>query len=538
MNIKLSLNGQVLHRLNASELTEDIIVGRSTKCTWSLPRDQKKVSSRHASIGREGKLVILRDLGSTNGTFIGEERITSRVLQPGDRIRLGQAWIEIDDAGAGADQAASGNGLHLIVRTGPQIGRAFPVKEGVNTIGSSPDCEIHLNDPIVSQRHVELNLSPTGTTITDLGSTNGTVLGKTRLPANQPIPLRPGDHLFIAHYGLVFNRGAKLKRNLLPLILGLVGLLVVAALLAVLLPRLGGGRKNSNPAVDTMLERLAEPGADIDTMIEQLEADEFDDGDLVDDLRRFAEHLEQLRAAEADLLAGKPRDPAAAPSCKDARAQTAADKLFGPWHRKLERWAELADAIRGLPPGATGTLAAWTNETRLAQALAYDCLDAPPPPAARTAPAGAYDEYFGVEDLYAYAFTESEAFGIPPTAETPFTTRLEQLKPILPLCRQAAALDQAMPPGTPVGAQAAALAAVSRIIDNLVVAPPYEDRDALLRVSALRFLGAARISQSDFRRGFEDLRDVVEDAEGAARLKLGIPGDPALRDAWSQVKNP
>jgi pSer/pThr/pTyr-binding forkhead associated (FHA) protein len=46
------------------------------------------VSSRHAELRFEGGRYMLRDLNSTNGTFVNEERVSERPLQDGDRIRL------------------------------------------------------------------------------------------------------------------------------------------------------------------------------------------------------------------------------------------------------------------------------------------------------------------------------------------------------------------------------------------------------------------------------------------------------------------
>jgi len=47
-------------------------------------------SSRHARISRQGQLLVLEDLGSTNGTYLNEEPISGpQPLHPGDRIRIG-----------------------------------------------------------------------------------------------------------------------------------------------------------------------------------------------------------------------------------------------------------------------------------------------------------------------------------------------------------------------------------------------------------------------------------------------------------------
>ena len=49
-------------------------------------------SSRHARISREGHLVVIEDLGSTNGTYLNEEQLSGpQPLHDGDRIRIGDS---------------------------------------------------------------------------------------------------------------------------------------------------------------------------------------------------------------------------------------------------------------------------------------------------------------------------------------------------------------------------------------------------------------------------------------------------------------
>ncbi|HYH09644.1 MAG TPA: FHA domain-containing protein [Thermoanaerobaculia bacterium] len=54
------------------------------------PYQDLLVSGRHAEIAYDGRQWVLRDLGSANGTFIGEERITVRPLTSGETIQLGR----------------------------------------------------------------------------------------------------------------------------------------------------------------------------------------------------------------------------------------------------------------------------------------------------------------------------------------------------------------------------------------------------------------------------------------------------------------
>jgi predicted component of type VI protein secretion system len=55
------------------------------------------VSSHHAEILLHGPDIIIRDLNSTNGTFINNEKITETVLKPGQTLRFGQVELKIDD---------------------------------------------------------------------------------------------------------------------------------------------------------------------------------------------------------------------------------------------------------------------------------------------------------------------------------------------------------------------------------------------------------------------------------------------------------
>jgi hypothetical protein len=49
-------------------------------------------SSRHARISRQGHVVVIEDLGSTNGTYLNEEALGGpQPLHAGDRIRIGDS---------------------------------------------------------------------------------------------------------------------------------------------------------------------------------------------------------------------------------------------------------------------------------------------------------------------------------------------------------------------------------------------------------------------------------------------------------------
>jgi sulfite reductase (NADPH) flavoprotein alpha-component len=61
--------------------------------------DDRDVSRRHARIEIVDNELVLTDLGSTNGTYVNDARVTRRVLVPGDRMRIGRyelTWALVD----------------------------------------------------------------------------------------------------------------------------------------------------------------------------------------------------------------------------------------------------------------------------------------------------------------------------------------------------------------------------------------------------------------------------------------------------------
>jgi hypothetical protein len=55
-------------------------------------------SSRHAQLIRQGAILVIEDLGSTNGTYLNDELLRGpRPLHPGDRVRIGDSTFSYAD---------------------------------------------------------------------------------------------------------------------------------------------------------------------------------------------------------------------------------------------------------------------------------------------------------------------------------------------------------------------------------------------------------------------------------------------------------
>ncbi|HLZ53144.1 MAG TPA: FHA domain-containing protein [Verrucomicrobiae bacterium] len=100
-----SMNGRV-HELKADKTT----IGRVEDNTFQIA--EPSVSSHHCEVLLRGNEVVIKDLNSTNGTFINEEKITESVLKPGQTLRLGQIELRLENGAPvppAAPPAASGS---------------------------------------------------------------------------------------------------------------------------------------------------------------------------------------------------------------------------------------------------------------------------------------------------------------------------------------------------------------------------------------------------------------------------------------------
>jgi hypothetical protein len=69
----------------------EIQIGRSMEC--AIRTDDAMVSRHHARLYWAGGQYYLEDLGSANGVFYQEQRVTRHLLKHGDAVRCGSLWI-------------------------------------------------------------------------------------------------------------------------------------------------------------------------------------------------------------------------------------------------------------------------------------------------------------------------------------------------------------------------------------------------------------------------------------------------------------
>lgn len=181
------------------------------------------VSRRHAQVALEETRIIVEDLGSTNGSYVGANptRAGQRTeAYDGDTVRFGSVSLTLALPGGAARPASAAPAAaptpapqedrgepvaQLVLGDGTE----FPLYEGVNTLGRRSGNQIVLADAFASGRHAEIRCNPDGTAeLVDVGSTNGTFIAGERLAPNTPVTLEEGTTVTFGKTPVTFRRAA------------------------------------------------------------------------------------------------------------------------------------------------------------------------------------------------------------------------------------------------------------------------------------------------------------------------------------------
>ncbi len=76
---------------------EPTVLGRSSKCDVQV--DQESVSRNHCRVSLSGTHYTIRDLGSTNGTYVNDDLIDEVNLRDGDQIKVGRTIVKFITGG-------------------------------------------------------------------------------------------------------------------------------------------------------------------------------------------------------------------------------------------------------------------------------------------------------------------------------------------------------------------------------------------------------------------------------------------------------
>ncbi len=178
---------------------------------------QELAQSQAEFIGEQGWTVygdVIVEIERGDGLDTGMFRVTAEVYTGGDVApapsydqgpapQMPPQGYEQQQAyppytGGGAPQQPAGRGVRLVANDG----RSYPLSIGSTVIGRGDQANLRLPDVGISRRHARLDYDGAQVVLTDLGSTNGSMVNGQRISA---VALNPGDMIQIGTTTLTFR---------------------------------------------------------------------------------------------------------------------------------------------------------------------------------------------------------------------------------------------------------------------------------------------------------------------------------------------
>lgn len=184
------------------EVSRTVKLGRASPAEIVI--DDPKISNEHAILEPRGDGIHVTDLGSSNGTFLNGHRIQSGIWLPGRKLAVGNVELALVPAGSRdpvqttSPKAArsrwpgflnwlwssDGQTIHVPApryrlvwesagdKSAKSGQRHLPPRTDL-IIGSHIECDVVLDDPVVSRKHAQLSVRDGVVRVSDLGSSNG-----------------------------------------------------------------------------------------------------------------------------------------------------------------------------------------------------------------------------------------------------------------------------------------------------------------------------------------------------------------------------
>src|SRR5688572_11656456 len=111
-----------------------VLIGRATEC--QIQSNDARVSRRHARIYLDNQGYWIEDLGSSNGVFIGTERVTRAPLPVGEVVVIGSLMLRLQLEDAHHEGAALGGESHVMAWLSAERRNRVALEEERDALGA------------------------------------------------------------------------------------------------------------------------------------------------------------------------------------------------------------------------------------------------------------------------------------------------------------------------------------------------------------------------------------------------------------------
>ncbi len=198
-NLKLNHIGE--RHKNLIDIHDKLSIGRNPDNDISIPSSE--ISRHHCLISvDEDNNFYVKDLNSSNGTFVNKEKINRIQAHHDDILQIGlekfvfviEDEIELQKKELGPTTKFKSTLLNessqeiierVCIKSSDNNQTFYCQANSIYTIGRSELCDISLDDHAVSKTHARIDVGENRVAITDLNSLNGTFVNKDKITRNE-----------------------------------------------------------------------------------------------------------------------------------------------------------------------------------------------------------------------------------------------------------------------------------------------------------------------------------------------------------------
>lgn len=196
-----------VHKGQVFQITDKLLVGKQPQC--GIRMDGTHISRKHAELTVENGQLKVKDLGSANGTFVNDQRVTEATIRDGDVVRFDIEIFRVVGPGADSNKtmvrpavdskatqvrpAVGSKSTRVMETPKPKLvgnGQSVILTGKNKSIGREAGNDVVVDDETVSSKHAQMIPNEGGWKVEDLGSTNGTFVNDKKITTQS---LKPGD---------------------------------------------------------------------------------------------------------------------------------------------------------------------------------------------------------------------------------------------------------------------------------------------------------------------------------------------------------
>ncbi|HTQ49566.1 MAG TPA: DUF4388 domain-containing protein [Candidatus Acidoferrales bacterium] len=116
-----------------------VTIGRADVNTFQIV--ESSISGRHCEVRLQGDELLVRDLLSTNGTFVQDHKIAEAVLKPGQTLRLGNVELRLEASATPASPSTPAEAKAPATTLPPAASTPFPVQKTAASAKNETDSD-------------------------------------------------------------------------------------------------------------------------------------------------------------------------------------------------------------------------------------------------------------------------------------------------------------------------------------------------------------------------------------------------------------